>query len=589
MHSRAATKTQPEDRADQAVSVGSLVVYSGPCAVPGNGSAKGNDGSSSGAPRPAIVCGIDCTGLLTIYVLEFDDTTAMYRDVPRDVVTQLTLAVRRGLVLWPHAIKAAENSVNNATTVHVLLRDACVFDGCFGELKCVLAKVYNASRQQLVDANGLIAAHEKVTTPPSDAHDISGGLPRAVLRRLRDSLPFADRDDDPRAQTDEALACFMNLSGHLRAQTVRVSAGKPGSTAEIYRREMARSQTLQHRIDAAMRAFIGQQRAMDACHILPLEALMAAFGAFADPYGSVAHVYAETGAVGVSYAPNMMYIAKQCVEHVRADGASGITLVDVGAGCGAALAAFHAAMSAIAGPAGPDAVAGPDGRDVVAGPDAVAGPAGPLRSAVSEAALVYRGSNVNHSPYDHNRLIVAGEAEGVVLTGVLDFTRISLGLVEPQRGDPMRTSVSGRRFLFKRWTKNGKKAVVVNKNGKEMAVERCNVVLDTVVMLAWAPDRDGDNFFPDFLSGLLKLQRPLAGLLVLVVGEGHGGCTGDGHPFAHRVLSATQSLNELGFSQWRAQIPGIMSKATLFSASDLVHTLQVMLRGGEATADAGVM
>ncbi len=421
-----------------------------------------------------------------------------------------------------------------------------------------------------------------------------------VLKRLRDgNVPDVEELERAAASSSardpglfaKMLKGCVELSGFVRNSASAELLREPGSDAEVYRKEMqAAGDSLQARMEAAVRALQRQQRRADACQALPLEALLSGIGIMINVSPPVAITHALATAVRVSYTPNLLHLAAECVKYFKSVGVGPFALIDVGAGCGAARAAFHAACAdqvkcaSAAADQAACAAADADGADQAAcaaadAADQAASSADGVGCSGDQAqgpAFVYRGSNMqDNCPYGYEPgELVAGELDGVVPTGAADFTDVSLGLLEPRPGDPVRTKATNRQLFFLRWKKGGTKAVVYDDSGKQFAVKRDNAAFDAVVLLAWAPNSDEDNFLPEFLRKLPAVQRPLDGLLLLVVGEGLGGCTGDGHPFVHSVLHATPSVHEDGFSQWRAQVPGITSKGTLFRASDVVASLK---------------
>jgi hypothetical protein len=60
----------------------------------------------------------------------------------------------------------------------------------------------------------------------------------------------------------------------------------------------------------------------------------------------------------------------------------------------------------------------------------------------------------------------------------------------------------------------------------------------------------------------------------MVVGEGLGGCTGDGVPVIDKMLSAAPRLHQHYFDMPSNQVPGTMSHARLFDWSDICVVLK---------------
>jgi hypothetical protein len=552
------TTTPTGHRAQEATTVGSLVVLVQP-------------GSK---PQPALVCGIG-PGAMLVYVLRHGAERCALREVPHEHVEQLALAVLKGTVSWPYAADAARHGATNTQTVLELIVACVVLDGRGGDLARVAQTLSHAGncllRSRTMPGQCARAADDLAALPaalqaPRGA--LSSGLPDAVLRRLRDGE--VNPVEGPGSErVAEMVGRLVQLSGALSREAL------PGmllrGEAARYCKEMSEARTFQERKAAAARALHAQQCLADVCRVSPMEALLAPLGMLPDMTGPCATLYLEGQAARVSFAPNLLFIAAQVVRHVRGP----FVLVDVGCGAGAASAAFDQAI-ADAAAAAAAASAASTMPATSAGPGrACGGGGGPPPN-----PLVYRASNTP-SAYDLGP-IVARKEDGVVETGPGEFARVSLELVEPRRGDPVHTEAT-EGLVFERCGTDGESVIVKDRFGKVYAVPRADVVFCTVVFVGWAPDGP-ENYLLEFLCLLLTLQRPLPGLHILISGEGRGGCTGNGHPFVHAVLSATPSLHEHAFSEWRAQAPGIASKATLYLATDVVATLRTALQGLRVSA-----
>ena len=93
------------------------------------------------------------------------------------------------------------------------------------------------------------------------------------------------------------------------------------------------------------------------------------------------------------------------------------------------------------------------------------------------------------------------------------------------------------------------------------------------MLVSWAPPDTDTNVLPGWLVGML-CQQFSANLLLMVVGQGLGGCTGDRDPVIHKLLSAAPRLHQHYFDMPSNQVPGTMSYARLFDWSAICLLLK---------------
>ena len=611
-------QTQTTRRLTQAISVGSLVVLrttdgSGVSGV--SGGLGGLGGLGGFVYLPAVVCKISAHGGtagdveedgggggggdcdVTLGVLDNGNHVSSTVVDQSDVVP-LDIAVMDDLVAWPRAVQAASDREVNSSLVSKLLLSACArYPAAMAELVKIArrlvvaatsvagsfvgsvagsgarsgaAKVANAAAAAVL-ATGVASittvASASITTVASASiatvapvEDSACVITGAVLRALRDGLPPDDEYNQCKYlehQVAQLIAGCASASHVLRMAAIVQQAVHVDS----FRKNMAEATTVDARLSTMASMLDLQQRQLDACGAAsPDAALVTCVAVIIDP--GLMEVSAGIEATRVAYTPHLLPIAAAVVEHFSGSGVNAFTVADIGAGCGAMRAALYRA---------------------VCGTGAAVCATGEPRM-----EFTYRASNAR-GDYDRDLPTVTADVE--VLADASKFVQASLDMIEPKPGDPVRTMQTGRGFTFVRWMRNGDWAVVCDhctgaEHDKQYKVRRDNLVFHTVIFVAWAPrweeveDDCGNalpsaNFLPQLLNSLASLQRPVAGLKLLVAGEGHGGCTGDGDPSVHRVLSKTESLSESAFSaKWRPQLPGITSKATFYDAGDVLRTMR---------------
>ena len=588
------TKTPGPRRRRQAVSVGSLVVVCGGIGADVVGAEQVLDaGQVPGVAMPGVVTGIRRDGVC-VFVVSGDDDAGYTRTVPHDQVFPLANAVADGLVKWPLAVRyageASSSSSSGDTLVSALVLTVMAKDaGCMADVARAATGLYVYLRALAgppqSEGGSMVAPCVKPECPDEQR------LARHVLLLLLGGTAMAANNS---AAINALVAC-IKCGGTVRKMQIQRAkraepTGEPLDVAAQLRALGNKEQeqaTLSERQAYGLNVLAVQQQAMDACRVSPLQALFATIGLFHDPDNTAARLCVAVHAVQLSYAPNLTFIAKE-LARVFAARAAVLTQAGAHAACDrdGTKAPVHELFATTADAANADA-ANADAAgstvpvqfrviDVGAG-TCVFGPA--LQAAVAlggtRVKVEYVATNVV-SDYDNPAFPpFVPDTQNHVCTKD-DFVHTSVRLVDPLPLSTVRGRKSGGTYQFVRWSHRGASVVVrkPHQPNKEYALRLCDAVFCTAVCVLWAPNADGGdrgNFCPAFLRALL--QSPLSkcrGVMLLVVGEGRGGCTGDSDAYVSDVLERTPSLHESVFGgTMLAQLPGIASRATLYALDDV--------------------
>ena len=252
-----------------------------------------------------------------------------------------------------------------------------------------------------------------------------------------------------------------------------------------------------------------------------LELLMIAMHVMC-PRGKVALLRYTLQQAPISYAPNVMYNMAGLVDYFASHSIYEFNVVDIGAGCQAAQAGLYAHAKTHTHP----------------------------------MVVNYFGINADSDRYEQ-----------------FDC-HCSVGDVVVSDGDDGATAgVGSESSSVERGTVQVCAASQFAKQAVTLVQQVHKPNMWTVMLVSWAPPDPDTNFLPAWLVGMSR-HKFSANLLLMVVGEGLGGCTGDGVPVIDKLLSTAPRLHQHYFDMPSNQVPGTMSHARLFDWSDICVVLK---------------
>ena len=377
-------------------------------------------------------------------------------------------AVDKGLVDWPVCVGAARNNMSNGQLVDMLVQSAAHTPDCMADIMAVMCEVPDSVKHvyQLEEPN------------------LDGtALVKSVLDNLAASEPI---DLKPNEIVNNLRTHNNDHWQMMWCELARTAPRKQFSSLAAFRTNTT------SQLEAAAGILAAQQELMDTYRPSMLEILMIVCH-FICPMGKTAMLKVRLDDDPISYAPNVLHNTSVLVDYMATcKNVQNFNVVDIGAGCQAALAGIRAACC----------------------------------KKHPKLTVNYRGINADNERYNDFML---APAELVALSPITDFVPQAIRLVQEvhQGNEP------------------------------------------TVVLVSWAPPDDDSNFLPLFLAGMAVTQlKP--NLMLMIVGEGVDGCTGDGDERVNMILQNARQLHKQHFDLCGVnQVPGVMSHAKLFDWSDV--------------------